>query len=1012
MKLIRQTRLRYQQGKSDKVYEIDLCEAGEGEFIVNFRYGRSGSNLREGTKTPFPETRPKAEEIFSKLTAEKTGKGYQIADELGLPSQAPAPSSPPEPTDPRIQPLLTRLQNADQASAWKLSRAVFRAGQWQLSRALPFLLPLANRATGMDAWCLAFALGRCGNTQTIPVLEEMIAKNHTDSAFLRIAREAKLALLPKEDKAAFFESLTSQLPTAFLKTSNLNELTSLIEAHLETPNLAADLYLLALDRPVLREALYSVAKTISPTGPGMLLLRQLFKAAEFRLDAEVYGCLARRFDTTPANGSSHYDHREKKKHLRTFSSQTKKYLQRRVIRTLKTAGEDGDASTFIPLATGILLAYDDEIDNPVATSETRYDWSSGSSGYTTRQHHFPPRKTAHSFLWLLRDRSPELSFTKSLRWHYRGEPSPSTTREEPFPELWDAAPDAVAHLLAHSKATDVQEFSHRIWKAHPAWGEDIETSFIIYFLSSWYEPTSDLGLHLAKSRWNPADPYQELLLGMLSARSEKAQTLGGQWLHAVANHVCSQPDLIARLAFIIPESSRTTIRSFFDSHPLAKPLQKEAAPRLIAALLTLTEEDTDRAEFATEILKKTTPDALSDLPAEHLAELAAHPLERLQLLSATILLHQDRASSLPEPLLLAPLSSAFSSVRRLGLELLFTLSSSELGQRAEVVTACALSPHSDLRENIAPLLGKIARTNSSFCRDLIEQWYPLLLRAESLDDLHRDLFRLLTGPLAYSLNAIPSDTYPRMLASKYAPAQALGFVLLQKESDLHQVELSTLIEWAIHPHAELRAYIWKHFESQPRILTEHLGDCLPLLETSWTDSRERAFQFFRETVDDSAWTPESLVAICDSTQTEAQSFGREMITRRFQDADGPFFLSQLSQHPSTELQIFASNYLMRFAVDHPDRITILEPYFRTVLSKIGAGRTAKKRIFTLLEQEALKDENTAHLVTTLLDRLSATIAIEDKATCIHILLKITARWPSLATPLKPLSPKLRQPYAL
>jgi hypothetical protein len=39
MKLIKQTRLVFVEGKSDKVYEVDLCEVGANQFVVNFRYG-------------------------------------------------------------------------------------------------------------------------------------------------------------------------------------------------------------------------------------------------------------------------------------------------------------------------------------------------------------------------------------------------------------------------------------------------------------------------------------------------------------------------------------------------------------------------------------------------------------------------------------------------------------------------------------------------------------------------------------------------------------------------------------------------------------------------------------------------------------------------------------------------------------------------------------------------------------------------------------------------------------
>lgn len=1011
MKLIRQTKLSYQKGASDKVYEIDLCEAGEGEFIVNFRYGRRGTTLREGTKTPFPEIRSKAEDIFSKLTAEKTTKGYLIDGEIGTPSAISHAGTTPEKDDPRIAATIARIQKGPCETGWKISRALFRAGQWRLTAALPHLIPLAKEAAGMDAWCLAFALGRCGDESALPPLDALIQNNADHQSFVRIAQEAKVALLPDDQKSKFFESLSAKLPAPFSETNKVEELIPLIEDNLEIPNLAADLYLLALTRPELREALYSVAKTISPAGPGMLLLRQLFKAAEFRLDAEIYGCLARRFDTTSGNGSSGYNYYQKKPYKRTFSTQTKKYLQRRIIRTLTNAGDDHDAATFIPLATGILLAYDDELDNPQPSSTWGYrrDPQTGQAPYTEISH--PARHTSHSFHFLLRGNSPDLKFTRALRWSFNAEATPATTREEVFPHLWNAAPNALTHLLAHARAADVQDFALRVWNDNPDWSKTIEIPAIIEILSSWYGRTAELGFNLARDRWNPANPDNELLLGMLGSSSAAAQSLGGQWLTSVATHVCAQPNLIARLAFVSPALSRDAIRAFFTGHALPGSLQREVTPRIIAAILTLSEDDTDRADFAIETLLQISPDELPNLPHQHLAELAAHPLERAQLLSASILLKQNRASSLPEPLLLAPLSSDFPSVRQLGLELLGTLSSSELAQRAETLAACAISKHPDLRQQVRPLIEKIAPTNSAFCRDLVEQWYPLLLRAESIEGIHPDLYQLLTGPLSKSLDVIPRGTYPRMLDSKYAHAQALGFAILKNEDELHRVELPTLIQWATHPHAELRSYIWDHFESRPLILTEHLGDALPLLETDWTETRERAFTFFRS-VRESDWSPESLVAICDSNKLEAQSFGREMITLRFQDKDGPLYLAQLSQHPGTDLQIFASNYLMRFASDHPERITLLEPYFRTVLSKIGAGRTAKQRIFALLEQEALKDQNTGQLVTTLLDRISATIAIEDKATCINILLQVAAKWPSLTSPLQPVAPELRQPHAV
>jgi hypothetical protein len=175
---------------------------------------------------------------------------------------------------------------------------------------------------------------------------------------------------------------------------------------------------------------------------------------------------------------------------------------------------------------------------------------------------------------------------------------------------------------------------------------------------------------------------------------------------------------------------------------------------------------------------------------------------------------------------------------------------------------------------------------------------------------------------------------------------------------------------------------------------------LKLLEGPFDDSREWAFAFCREELNDGDWSPEALVAVCDSTSAEARAFGRELVTRLFREEDGPLYLARLSQHPSVEVQLFATNYLERFARGEPERIAGLDLYFRTVLSKIGAGRIAKKRVMAFLEKEALSDETVAVQVNALLGRQAGTVAIQDKTEMIRILDVLRRAWPELDSPLE------------
>jgi len=68
--------LFYREGKSDKVYHVQLEKEGSG-WSVNFQFGRRGSTLNCGQKTSSPVSYDEAEKIYNKVVNEKLAKGYQ-----------------------------------------------------------------------------------------------------------------------------------------------------------------------------------------------------------------------------------------------------------------------------------------------------------------------------------------------------------------------------------------------------------------------------------------------------------------------------------------------------------------------------------------------------------------------------------------------------------------------------------------------------------------------------------------------------------------------------------------------------------------------------------------------------------------------------------------------------------------------------------------------------------------------------------------------------------------------
>lgn len=68
--------LHYREGSSDKVYQASILPKENG-FMVLFAYGRRGSTLTAGSKTPTPVPYEDARYLYDKLVKEKLAKGYK-----------------------------------------------------------------------------------------------------------------------------------------------------------------------------------------------------------------------------------------------------------------------------------------------------------------------------------------------------------------------------------------------------------------------------------------------------------------------------------------------------------------------------------------------------------------------------------------------------------------------------------------------------------------------------------------------------------------------------------------------------------------------------------------------------------------------------------------------------------------------------------------------------------------------------------------------------------------------
>src|SRR5581483_2864358 len=569
MKLTRQTRLHFKQGASDKVYEVDLCEVGAGRYVVNFRYGRRGSALKEGTKTAAPVSLTEADKIYSKLVAAKTKEGYLNAGTgPGQPSPRPAGNFVKgNDADARAQAVLRQLNEAANAagkktkSKWPLDRVIWRAGELKLREAAPTLISLIGGGQALRDYCLAWSLGRCGDANAIPAIRQMLADSAPPEFVRQIACEALLRLLDKEAKTRQRSEWIEELPSS-LRLPARNGSPEIFQAALaeylngseaKRFDVLTRLYLIDNDtvRPALLETLRS-----APLRPGYFrAIRSIFKAAEYRCDAEIFGILAYRFEKERAMFRRGYwgyasqnvdgqwvkfsDEIKKPDSRLAYSDRTRGYLRRRVWRTLRRLGELGEAQDYVKMAVGALLPFSDADAQPARQTERdRYEYDRA-----TRQMNRIPLVRArwdqfagyYAFNHILYLNSPRYELKPNsvafrCRANYKpGDPEPAA-REEAFPKLWEQHPVGLLHLLSESDCRPVHHFAVKALRECREFCDRLDVEVVTMLLGRPYEITSGFGFEIARRLYRADAPDPALVLAVANCSNREARAAAHRWI--------------------------------------------------------------------------------------------------------------------------------------------------------------------------------------------------------------------------------------------------------------------------------------------------------------------------------------------------------------------------------------------------------------------------------------------------------------------------------------------------
>ena len=912
---------------------------------------------------------------------------------------------------------------------------------------MPLLLDLIGSGGALRDYCIAWALGRCGDGQAISALGRLYTDAATPDFVRRIAGEALLKLSDEKTVSEFKASVTARLPhelralaeTGPADTFTITLLTYLNGADNDRYSVLEAIYL--IDNRHVRPALRHILLT-APLRPNYFKrIRHIFKAAEYRHDAEIYGLIAYRFEKeramfghtyrplTDARGYSYVSlpngtyisegNKEIKKDAPTiaYGSRTRTYLRRRTWRTLRRLGELGDVE-YVRMAVGVLLPFSDADAQPVREGGV-YQWETTQ----TRQVRWDAFAPYWAFNHILYANSPRYFHKENtVAWRCRppykpGDAEPDV-REEAFPELWERMPVGLLHLIAESNCRPVQHFAVKAMRACEQFCAELDREALLMILGRPYEVTARFGFELLKARLRPGEPDTLLMLAAANSVAPDVRAEAHRLIDERREHYTSDSDFMAALTTSPHPDTREFARRLLTSTALPDAAARALIGRLIAHLTGLTAEQGEDARDIAQTLLQSFGGHLRTLGFGIVLDLLAHPLMEVQELGGNILLlHEVRPSELPEEIIISLINSPYETIRGIGVRLLGELPDDALLRRENLLVALSEHALADLRNAIRPLIRRLSRSTDyqDFALRLARRLVGTLLRPEAQEGVHRSVVKLLQDEIGSGwIDEIDRELALRLSHAPSAAVQQLGGHLIDTKAraDFAWAESFTTDEIAALADSETRSVrqaaqtlfslVLDRYRqaANPSGHLVEMARAVRLLDAKWDDARAFFFETFRTHFGEQDFTPGILVSVCDSVRADVQQFGRELVTKYFREESGQEYMLKLSEHPSSDLQIFVTNYLERYCADSPARLRELSHYFTSVLSRVNQARVAKARVLEFLTAEAQKSEAAARIVVDILTRQSATIAIGQKAAAIEAMLAISRAYPEISLPLE------------
>ena len=1045
MKRIRSEKLTRTRPGTSTVTEhvtIELFELpADAGHVVHLSSSRDALQWRETVLTPAPLALDKAMAVFGDALAAQLSRGLALE---GAPIVAPAPAAPIA-AAASLSPADTILLNRIAPDAWRLlpplrrGRTVWRLGERRLAQAVPRLVELIETGDAMLDYCIAWAIGRCGDAGAFEAMVEL-SRRATDPKVTRIARWAALALWPAERRAAEAERVVDDWPGSLRRAWTEAQVmpvadgAALLRERLADPahwqslahtDWTQQLFELALlegldeDQPagLAHLALHDVAQQLSPAAGSFRAWRRLYKGAEFAGDYRLLGLLNQRIETQRAGfrGTSQWAMLNgryvdiAKEIVRpdsrlALSQRTHDYLRRRTWRTLRRLALRGaaDERDWLRLAMGVLLAADDA-DAAVAARHEDAGWNR-----ETRIWHSGPYSRWLVVMQLLHRHDPEwTALAGGLYWRRETPPAERRAqRGEAWPERWDRHPEALLQLMQQSRCAGVHAFAARALQDNRSFCQALDGSQLRELLASAWSDTARFALALVRERIEAGEPAGSWLVPLIDSPLDEAHRHALDLIAEDPARYSRDVELLLRLLVSADAEVRRASRLLLQA-AAGQPEAADSFDALCTALLDwLARCDAQAPELAAICenlqwaLQNPLREAGAKAPLGALLALFDHASPDVVALAAEwLLLHPASVQGLPIEVLTRLLQSDDERLRGAGVRLFTALPDDTLLAQPALFAVFCASPMPRVRNAVAPKLAQLLPDHPDFGAALMPMLRDELFRTEAAEGVFDSLLQWLCGPLAAHTRAGDSATTVRLLEARSKGAQRLGAWLLPQQPaeafDVLQTASLGLVDAAA-----ARQWACEQLAAQPERTLAQLDDALRIFDSRWDDALAWARQWFAAQDQSPQWTPALLVRLCDHKDPGAQRLGRELLTAHFELTDVTTYMLQLSQHPSSGMQLFVTNWLAAAAGGKPEVLARLEPYFLTVLSQANRGRLAKARVSEFLTAQAEQSEEAARIVARVFARQAVSGAITERARYVAGLRSIQQRYPALENPLQ------------